>query len=158
MRNLIFIPLAVMLFASCKTRQVVLTNKVTETLTETVHDTTFVIEPDSSYYWAWIECKDGKPVLSNPTSQPGKNLNAPKVNLDDNGRLSVECEARAQELFAQWKSTHKATVIETEVPIYIEKPLTQWQVLYIKLGKIFGVLLIVALGYSSFKIYKNVKK
>lgn len=150
--------LIIVLFASCKTKRVVLTNTVTETITETLHDTTFVVEADSSWYDAFIECRDGKPVLTNPTAGAGKNLKKPKVSLADNGRLNVDCETKALELFAQWKSTHKATVIEKEVPLVIEKPLTQWQVLLINLGKIFGVLLIAALGYTAFRIYKNVKK
>lgn len=155
---LVYGTIALLALMSCKTRQAVVTHTIKETVVETVHDTTFVIEPDSSFYNAWIECKDGKPVLRNSESNNGKSLGAPIVKMGDDGHLAIKCEQRAQELFAQWKSTHKATVIEKEVPMIIEKPLTGWQVLLINLGKIFGVLLIVALGYSAFKIYKNVKK
>ena len=44
---------------------------------------------------------------------------------------------------------------ETQEPIYIEKELTKAQKTFLSLGKIFLVLLLGALGYGGFKLYKK---
>jgi hypothetical protein len=135
------------LLVSCgSTKPVVVKNETvtTKTITETVHDTIFKIEKDSSYYQALLDCQDGKVVVKNVIqSEPGRNLKSPKVRIDNN-QLNVDCEARAQELFAQWKSTHETdsiTIIK-EVPV-VTNVLTWWQQTQIKLFWFFGSILLV---------------
>lgn len=116
-----FVFLAVLLFAtSCKPAKVVVKEIVTETITEQVHDTVFITEPDESMLQALLECQDGKVVIKEVIKEvPGKSiLHTPNIDIKDNV-LEVDCEARAQELFAEWKSTHtqKTTEITKEVPV-----------------------------------------
>lgn len=134
------------LLVSCaSTKPVVVKNETTttQTITETVHDTIFKIEKDSSYYQALLDCQDGKVVVKNVIqSEPGRNLKSPKVRIDNN-TLTVDCEARAQELFAQWKSTAETnTIIKIkEVPV-ITNVLNWLQQTQIKLFWFFGAILL----------------
>lgn len=125
--------------------------KQTVTIKEIVHDTTFVTVPDTATYKALLDCQNGKVVVKEVLSNTeGKNhLKKPKVKIDNN-KLSVDCEAKAQELFAQWKSQQKETVIETVkyIHVEVEKPLTFWQKVQIWSGRIFLFLLfLLAIGW-----------
>lgn len=132
------------LLVSCGSKKpVVVKNETTtkDTITETVHDTIFKIEKDSSYYQALLDCQDGKVVVKNVyQSEPGRTLKSPKVRLENN-ILQVDCEAKAQELFAKWKSTYKSktSVITKEVPV-ITNVLTWWQQTQIKLFRFFAII------------------
>lgn len=132
------------LLVSCGSKKpVVVKNETTtkDTITETVHDTIFKIEKDSSYYQALLDCQDGKVVVKNVSqSEPGRTLKSPKVRLENN-ILQVDCEAKAQELFAKWKSTYKSktSVITKEVPV-ITNVLTWWQQTQIKLFRFFAII------------------
>lgn len=120
-----------------------------------IRDTNFLTEKDSSYYKAYIECVNGKPVLKQPKSTPGKNLNAPKVDLKDN-ELKVDCYAEAQELFYQWKETYtKENQSKTiKIPYAVPTPLTQFQVVQLWLGKILLFLLLLFI-IAAFLRYKK---
>jgi len=105
----------------------VVQNETTKTIIETVHDTIFKIEKDSSSYKALLECQNGKVVVKNIVqSEPGRTLNSPKVRLSDNV-LKVDCESRAQELFAQWKDTYILQDTVEQLPPIITNELTYWQ-------------------------------
>ncbi|MCH4831233.1 hypothetical protein E5F92_000480 [Flavobacterium columnare] len=85
-----------------------------------------------------------KEVLVN---SEGKNhLKKPKVKIEDN-KLSVDCEARAQELFAKWKSEQKTEVHETVRNIYheVEKSLTWWQLFQIWCGRLLLIVIMLFL-------------
>lgn len=133
------------LLVSCGSRKsAVVQNNIEKTITETVHDTIFKIEKDSSYYQALLDCQDGKVIVKNVSqSEPGRTLKSPKVRLENN-ILQVDCEAKAQELFAKWKSTHETevTTIIKEVPV-TTNILTWWQQTKIKLFWFFGTILLV---------------
>jgi len=147
----------------CKSRQAVIqptkeiVNTVEKIVTKTERDTTFIVDSDSSFYKAWIECRDGKPVLRDPKSQAGKGkLKAPNVKLDDKGQLEIECatenlelKARINELITELNNT-SATI--EYVYIEVEKPLSSYQKLLITLGEIFGLLLLATIGYGAFKL------
>lgn len=116
----------------------------TKTITETVHDTIFTIEKDSSFYQALLDCQDGKVVVKNVSqSEPGRNLKSPKVRLENN-ILKVDCEAKAQELFAKWKSVYELTHTDkaSQVPIVINE-LTWWQETQIKLCWLFALIIVL---------------
>jgi hypothetical protein len=121
-------------------KPIVLQNETTKTIIETVHDTVFKIEKDSSSLEALLECQNGNVVIKQIVQgEPGRTLKSPKVRIADN-LLKVDCEARAQELLAHYKNTHEAnTIIKTLPPIEVNK-LTDWQKAQINLFRIYAVL------------------
>jgi hypothetical protein len=133
------------------------TTDTTTTKTETVilHDTILTTEKDSSYYRAYLDCVNGKVIITPKVkTKKGSYLQPPKVNIKDN-ILQVDCEAEAQKLFTKWKekfiSEHRATI--QRIPYPVEKELTWWQKSRMTLGSIFLVLLllialVVALRFS----------
>lgn len=155
----VYIIIGAFSIVSCKTKyiQVPVKEKIIETITETKHDTTLITKPDSTWYWAMIECINGKPVITqNKSSGKGPVLNPPKVNLDEKGNLDVSCEARAQELLLEWISKNKQTLTEKEVPVYIEKPLSKWDIFFLEFGKYASFLITILL--VLFGTYKFLKK
>lgn len=129
--------------------------KKTITVTETIHDTIFKIEKDSSFYNALLECQNGKVVLKDVTkAEPGRSLKSPKVRIENN-HLSVDCEARAQELLAQWKSRQvKEVQINTITTTKKVNELTFWQKVQIWLGRIFILVLVYYAGKQTAKFYR----
>lgn len=144
MKNItrIFCCLFVLLtIVSCgSSKPIVLQNETTKTIIETVHDTVFKIEKDSSSLEALLECQNGKVVIKQIVQgEPGRTLNSPKVRIADN-LLKVDCEVRAQELLAHYKNTHEAnTTIKTLPPIEVNK-ITDWQKAQINLFRIYAVI------------------
>lgn len=150
-----FFLLGGLLLQSCKSKQT--PGETTERIihkTETVKDTILIVEKDSSYYSAYIDCVNGKPVLvqsqsqisnyneksgtkaTEPISKPGKYLDIPKVNLKD-GLLTVNCEKKAQELFFSWKETFIQEWEITHQPSPpIEKELTTFQEVKMAVGNL----------------------
>jgi hypothetical protein len=108
-------------------KPIVVQNETTKIIKETVHDTIFKIEKDSSYLEALLECQNGKVVIKNIIqSEPGRTLKSPKVRLSDNV-IKVDCESRARELFAQWKDTYISQDTVTQLPPIITNELNYWQ-------------------------------
>lgn len=146
---------SVLLAVGCKSsKPVVLETKteVTKTVTQTIHDTVYKIEKDSSSYKALVECINGKPKIKEVlVSTPGKNLNPPKVNFKGN-YLEVDCEVRAQELFAQWKSEYILETQKQTTPVKVNE-LTFWQQLQIKLFRLLMLSLIAFVCYKLIKYY-----
>ncbi len=101
-----------------------------------------------------MECINGKVKIKEVTqSEAGRNLKSPKVRIEDN-QLKVDCEARAQELLAQYKNTLSTTTTEIVITKTIEvNKLTFWQKAQIWAGRIFLVLLLLVLvsWYLKFK-------
>lgn len=153
----LFLVLTIILVSCAGKKPVVVQNTTTieKVITETIHDTVLTVEKDSSSYNALLECINGKVAIKSVTqAEPGRNLKSPKVRIADNV-LKVDCEAKAQELFLQWKSTyiteHKQEI--KEVPI-ITNVLTWRQETQIK-GFWFLVsiltLIIIAFIKTTFK-------
>lgn len=146
-----FFLLESLLLTSCKSKLPAATKTTYIKYAEKVKDTVFVAEKDSSYYQAYIDCANGKPVLTKsfedyqkkhpktdivPQSKKGKYLKIPKVKLSNNGLLNVNCEKEAQRLFASWKEKYTTEITESQKPIYIEKKLTTVQKIQLYTGKI----------------------
>ncbi|WP_264548022.1 hypothetical protein [Flavobacterium sp. N2820] len=153
-KGCLFFVLTILLISCGSTKSAVVQNNTAteKTITETVHDTIFKIEADSSTYQALLDCQNGKVVVKEViNAEPGRTLKSPKVRIDNN-KLRVDCEARAQELFAQWKSTHETEKIfvSKEIPVITNK-LTWWQQTKIRL---FWILLIYV---SVSLIWKGIK-
>lgn len=147
--------LVLLLMTSCKSQKPVIIEKtktVTETITE--RDTVFKIEKDSSFYKAYLECQDGKVILSNPKSTPGKNLKAPDVKIDSKGVLTVDCERENQELRAKLKDKIKETILTTEIPVFVPAEISGWQWFQIWCGRILliGIIaFLIGFGFKNFK-------
>lgn len=154
--SLIFVSLVLV---SCVGRKpsepVVLQN--TKEIIKTVRDTVYKIDADSSYYYAYVDCKNGKPIIREnanngtpyPQSKPGKGLNIPKVTLDGN-KLNVECYKKAEELFKTWRDTyikdHEQTPIYIDKPVPVDKPISWFVKAQIWLGRFFlGIIALFSL-------------
>lgn len=142
----------VLLMVSCKPKQLILTNEVIKTIetTEVIRDTVFRTEVDSSFYSAFVECINNKPVLKSPTSTGSKNIKPPKVTLEDS-ILKVDCVTIAQDLFFQWKEKYIKEFEsnnKTE-PIYINNPLKWYEKTLMGVGSIALVIVFVGLGFLT---------
>jgi len=145
LKRLVFLFFSVLVLVSCKSPKPVLSEEKTKTITikETVHDTVFKIQKDSSSFKALLECQNGKVVVKNVTqAEPGRTLKSPKVRLENN-KLNVDCELKEQELYARWKSQQKnETEVKTINTTKFVNYLTFWQKVQIWLGRIFLVVLV----------------
>lgn len=176
MKNLIscvcYCLVLMVLLVSCKSRKPVEPDKIKEThyIKEVVRDTVITVKADSTYYEAWIECVNGKPVLREPTAQYPekissevkrypyskeslpkepylKPLQKPKVSLDENGRLSVECKKEVEQIKAQLINKYENRVRELEKTALVEKNLKWWQIALMWCGVAFiGTFLILIIG------------
>lgn len=153
-KGCLFFVLTILLVSCGSTKSAVVQNNTTteKTITETVHDTIFKIEADSSIYQALVDCQNGKVVVKEVIkAEPGRNLKSPKVRIDNN-KLKVDCEAEAQRLFAQWKSTHETEKIfvSKEIPVKVNE-LTWWQQTQIRLFWVFLIIILVTLIWRLIK-------
>jgi len=162
MKRILFFILSVVFIigvvVSCATKKLLapVTIEKTREVTKILKDTIYKVEADSSYYEAYIECINGKPVLRETpetlkNSRSGKSLSTPKATLTGN-KLNVECKKQVEELFKQWQETyikeHEQTPIYVDKPVEVEKPLTLFQKIQIWLGRFFLLILaIVALAF-----------
>lgn len=180
MKNLIscvcYCLVLMVLLVSCKSRKPVEPDKIKEThyIKEVVRDTVITVKADSTYYEAWIECVNGKPVLREPTAQYSEKVSAkvkqypyskeslpkvpyikplqkPKVSLDENGRLSVECKKEVEQIKAQLINKYENRIRELEKMAFVEKDLKWWQKTLMWLGVVF-------LGLVAFVIIIKLKK
>ncbi|MCV9928126.1 hypothetical protein OIU83_10705 [Flavobacterium sp. LS1R49] len=154
LNRIVFLFFSVLVLVSCSSPKPVLSEDKTKTITikETLHDTVFKIEKDSSSFRALLECQNGKVVLKNVTqAEPGRTLKSPRVRLENN-KLSVDCELKKQELYAFWKSQQvKEVEIKTVRTTEFTNILTFWQKVQIWLGRVFLLVLV----YYCFKVYSK---
>lgn len=161
LKHIVLLFFSLVVLASCGSSKPATTENKTQTITvkETVHDTIFTIEKDSSSLKALLECQNGKVVLKNIVqSEPGRTLKSPKVQIVDNA-LRVDCEARAQELLAHYKDTHETLTsykVQT-ITNTVEKQLSWWQVTQIWCGRLLLLIALVWLIKIVIKIYNPIK-
>lgn len=151
------------LLLSCKPRELPKEKEVvtiTKTIKEVLRDTLIQVQSDSSFYDAFIECQNGKPVLlqkPNFTTNEetylitsGKNLQPPTVFLSDTGKLKISCQYLANQLKITLKEKQ---ILEEKLsektflppPLLIEKQLSWWQKLWLNLGKLLSASLLIYL-------------
>ena len=141
LKHIVLLFFSLVVLASCGSSKPAAFENKTQTITikETVRDTIFKIEKDSSSYQALLECQNGKVVIKQVVqAEPGRTLKSPTVRLDSN-QLKIDCEARAQELLAHYKNTHQTSNEVIRVPFEVNK-LTWWQKTQINLFRIFAIL------------------
>ena len=143
--------LLLLFMTSCKSKKVVIQKEITrDTITETLHDTVFRVEKDSSFYNALLECQNGKVVIKSVTNtSTGRKLKTPKVVIKDN-QLKVDCKTEAENLFAFWKSQYIKNYKSTEIPV-ITNELTWFQKTQIYIGR---ALLLILVLWILLKIFK----
>lgn len=139
------------LVVSCKpTQEVVYVDRNVEvTVTETIHDTVFLTQPDwSSFVADLVVDSKGQIAVTNTSQENGRHLKAPKVTVKDN-KLQVDCKSEAERLFFQWKSKEISKIkVETvnrpaPYPVFVEKDLEWYQLLLIWVGSISLILLLI---------------
>lgn len=141
---------SLVLFSCCANRSIPIeVSDKTEIETKIVErDTVFRIEADSSFYEALLECENGKvrivtdTIYYSKTSQPTMQRVHPKINLEDN-RLTMSCEAEAQELFATWKDSYQTKTETRTKYISVEKDTPWWQTTLMVIGVVFIILIII---------------
>jgi hypothetical protein len=157
LNRIIFLFFSVLVLVSCSSPKPVLSEENVKTITikETVHDTVFKIEKDSSSYRALLECENGKVVLKNVTqAEPGRTLKSPRVRIENN-KLSVDCELNKQELYAFWKSKQvKEVEFKTIRITKYTNVLTFWQKVQIWLGRIFLLVLVFYIARPILRFYR----
>ena len=114
--------------------------ETTKTIKEVVKDTVFTVKADSSYYKAYVDCRDGKPIITNTQAKTGLNLKAPKVNLK-NGLLQVECKidssAVAFKYLQKYITVEKPKIVFVPKVEYKEKPFRWYHKFLMWTGGIF---------------------
>lgn len=139
---------------SCGSRKRLPPETITDTrfVKQVIRDTVLKVQADSTYYHAWIECVNGKPVLREPKQAKNKeprpkskdNQNAlqkPKVTLDENGKLTVECRKEVEQVKAQLTSYYESRLKERIKPVEIEKPFAWYHKILMWAGGIFLFLI-----------------
>ena len=158
--NFIFVFLMLAVAVSCvskKHAEPVLV-ETTKTITQIERDTVFSVKADSSFYKAYIDCVNGRPVVRNEQSQPGTNLKAPKVVFKDRF-LQVDCKVDSSKIALKWLEKNitiekpKVVFVPKEVPV--EKPLNWWQKTQMTLGRLMAFQIILFIIYLLIKFLKN---
>lgn len=129
---------------------------VTKTVTEVRRDTVVKVKSDSSYYSAWIDCVNGKPIINTDKTteiKAGAYMKAPSVKIKNDGQLSVNCESLEQQLKFEITERQileerlKEKIIVPAPKIIKEKiPLTFWQELWIRMGKLSAIICLIYVG------------
>jgi hypothetical protein len=157
LNRIVFLFFLVLVLVSCSSPKPVLSEENTKTITvkETLHDTIFKIEKDSSSFRALLECQNGKIIIKNVTqAEPGRSLKSPRVRLENN-KLIVDCELEKQKLYAFWKSQQtKEVEVKTINTTKFVNVLTFWQKVQIWLGRIFLVVLIYYISRLILRFYR----
>lgn len=144
--NAISILFFLVLLVSCSGRKPLepVIVETTKTIKEVVKDTAIAVKADSSYYRAYIDCRDGKPTITNTQSKTGLNLKAPKVNLR-NGLLQVNCKidssAVAFKYLQKYITVEKPKIVVAPKVEYIEKPFRWYHKTLMWIGAIFLILI-----------------
>ena len=158
--NFIFVFLMLAVAVSCvskKHAEPVLV-ETTKTITQIERDTAFTVKADSSFYRAYIDCVNGRPVFRNEQSQPGAKLNAPKVEFKDR-LLRVDCKVDSSKIALKWIEKNisiekpKVVFVPKEVPV--EKPLNFWQKTQMTLGRLMAFQIFLFIIYLLIKFLKK---
>jgi hypothetical protein len=162
MKNLIII-LSLFLFSCNATKPFTAqpTHERITTITKQVHDTVLVVKADTVRIAAKLEVdsvgrvqlakgswQKAKQTIGKETTPAIGRANEPKVTIDDNNMLYVECDCDSAAIRFGWiETTTKDSTATTIVPppVIIEKPISKWRWVQIWLGRIFLFLILLYL-------------
>ena len=134
MKRLLYILAVVLLVSSCDILKRVPQKEIQHD-TLTVYKNNTVYERDSIYFWRdRLVYTKGDTVYSETT---------------------VYKDRWKEKAVHDTLYVDRSVVNDIENPVYVEKELTKVQKLLLSLGKIFSILLLGALGYGGFKLYKK---
>lgn len=146
MKKTILILLALITLVSCGSKKSVelqpsVTKESVRIEKQTLRDTIVKTVSDSAFYKAYIECKEGVPVITHSEKDNGKNIQQ-EISLNGNW-FQVKSKKSPEEISIPIKDirveTNEKEVIKVpypvEVPVEVPKPLTWWQKLWIKIGQ-----------------------
>lgn len=158
--NFIFVFLILAVAVSCASKkhaEPVLV-ETTKTITQISRDTVFSVKADSSFYRAYIDCVNGKPVFKNEQSKPGTNLKAPKVVFKDRF-LQVDCKIDSSKIALKWLEKNitieKPKVVFVPKEVSVEKPLNWWQKTQMALGRLMAFQIMLFIIYLLTKFLKK---
>lgn len=151
MKKVLICCIAILLMTSCGSKKRAIQKEITsDAIIETLHDTLFSVEKDSSFYKALLECQNGKVVVKEVTkTKSGRKLNTPKVAIENN-QLNVDCTTEAETLFASWKDTYIKNYKGVEKTV-TTNVLTWWQQTQINIGRILMFILALWILLKLFK-------
>jgi len=134
MKKLLYIVLTLVVISSCDILKRVPQKEIQHD-TLTVYKNNTVYERDSIYFWRdRLVYTKGDTVYSETT---------------------VYKDRWKEKAVHDTLYVDRSVVNDVEKPVYVEKELTKVQKLLLSLGKIFSILLLGALGYGGFKLYKK---
>lgn len=152
-----------MLLVSCGVSKPIQSTSVdvNETSVIEIHkkDSVFETKEDSSTFSAELRIDStGQVSLGNAKTTAGDHLEEPKVSIEGN-KITVDCHARAQKLFYEWKETfiknQKTKTITNTITVEVEKELTNLQHTMIGMGWVLSAcILIFVLGLVIKKFIK----
>jgi hypothetical protein len=156
MKKIIFFVMVFSLLISCKTKKETLTAPIVlENSDSTGVETKYVqLTADSAWFYAMIACdSNNNAILKQLNTGSTKGL---QNNFSfSNGILSTKVVKPKDSISYQII----VRVISRSVPVLqpypVEKELTKWQGFQIILGRIFMLILGIALGFGGLKLYKK---
>ena len=134
----------------------------TESVTETIHDTVIMVQPDSSIIQALIQCdstgrarlqeikalKESARMQQTISMEPEPQPYKPTV-------ITVKATVDSMGIYLSYKERYKETAQIQKIETVIEKEvnvLKWWQKLFIWLGSISTILIILTLVYALVKL------
>jgi hypothetical protein len=128
------------------------------TVTETIRDTVFVVEPEKSTATFEVNCPDQQQPTIKPTgSKPAKNLKPPTADLSGNV-LTVDCQTLAQDMFFRWKEQFVLETQNNKEFVNVPFEPSWFQKLYMAVGKVTLLVIIIGLGLRFSPLNINVLK
>ena len=152
MKKYLFIALITLFVTGCKcAKPVVVSETETVTITETLRDTTIIIERDASMMQALLECDENNNVIVRELFewQSGKHIAPPRLIIRDN-IVTVTAEVDSFAVYIAWKQREKVTA-NTNTIVIKENELTGWQWFQVWAGRIATCILAVILAIIIIK-------
>lgn len=155
-----FVLVLIVLAGGCRRLPAVARADTTErvVIRETIHDTTILIEQDSSWIQYYIDCQEGKAKLTELLSyRPGENIRPPQVIIKDR-ILTAKCNVDSFAVYAAFKSRDTTTSTTTsQVIVKQVNYLTGWQWVQVYAGRLLFALVLLVVAYLIVKRYTGLK-
>ena len=134
----------------------------TESVTETIHDTVIMVQPDSSIIQALIQCDStGRARLQEIKALKESARLQQTISIEPEPKpykpavITVKATVDSMGIYLTYKERYKETAQIQKIETVIEKEvnvLKWWQKLFIWLGSISTILIILTLVYALVKL------